>query len=146
MCYRLNKIRVNLCLTKGFTLVEILIVVSILGILAAIVFPHYQGQVQAAKESSSKENLRILRSAIERYAFKNNDIPPGYPNNDTSNLPIMVAFRIKIINENYLNEIPKNPFNKMDLFRIIADFQSLPDAATGEYGWIYQPKTKTIKL
>ena len=132
--------------SPAFTLVEVLIVVAILGILAAIVLPEVQGYTEKAKENAAKDNLRILRETIERYAANNNDIPPGYPNNDTSNLPIMVAFRIKIINENYLNEIPKNPFNNMDLFRIIADFQSLPDAATGEYGWIYQPKTKTIKL
>ncbi len=131
---------------QGFTLVELVIVVSILGILAAIVLPEFQGHAQEAKEVAAKDNLRILRTTIERYAFDHNGIPPGYPDDNTSNLPIMAAFQYKVINENYLNDIPENPFNHIDLFLMIRDDQSFPAAATGDYGWVYQPQTKTIKL
>ncbi len=68
----------------AFTLVEILIVVAILGILAAIVLPTFQDHVQQARESAAKDNLRILRNAIEVYAAQHNDVPPGYPNDDQS--------------------------------------------------------------
>lgn len=131
---------------QGFTLVEVLIVVAILGILAAIVLPEVQGYTEKAKENAAKDNLRILRETIERYAAEHNDVAPGYPNNNTSQLPIMIAFRTKIINENYLNEIPENPFNQNDVFQMIRDGQAFPGAATGNYGWVYQPQTKTIKL
>ena len=60
---------------KAFTLIEILIVVSILGILSAIVFPEFQAQAQQSRESAAKDNLRILRNAIEIYAAEHNDIP-----------------------------------------------------------------------
>ena len=65
---------------KAFTLVEILIVTAILGIMAAIVMPLFAGHVQLAKEAAAKDNLRILRGAIERYAAEHNDIPPGSTN------------------------------------------------------------------
>lgn len=48
-------------MNKGFSLVELLIVVAILGILAAIVMPEYQSHSQDAKEVAAKDNLRILR-------------------------------------------------------------------------------------
>ncbi|GAH74356.1 unnamed protein product, partial [marine sediment metagenome] len=64
---------------KAFTLVEILIVVAILGILAAIVIPQFQAHSQEAKEAAAKDNLRILRNAIELYAVQHGGVPPGYP-------------------------------------------------------------------
>ena len=70
---------------KAFTLVEILIVVTILGILAAIALPTFQGHIIQAKEAAAKDNLRILRNAIELYAAQHNDMPPGYINGDLEN-------------------------------------------------------------
>ena len=49
---------------RAFTLVEILIVVALLGILAAIALPTFQDHIQQARESAAKDNLRILRNAI----------------------------------------------------------------------------------
>ncbi|MHC4236894.1 MAG: type IV pilin protein, partial [Planctomycetota bacterium] len=49
-----------------------MIVVTILGSLAAIVIPEFSGHIQKAKESAAKDNLRILRQAIERYAQDHN--------------------------------------------------------------------------
>jgi len=62
---------------KGFTLVEILIVVVILGILAAIVIPQFTGASTEAKESSLMSNLQSIRSQIELYKIQHNDILPG---------------------------------------------------------------------
>jgi len=52
---------------SGFTLVEILIVVVILGILAAIVIPQFTDASTEAKESALKSDLQTMRSQIELY-------------------------------------------------------------------------------
>ncbi len=61
---------------RGFTLVEILIVVVILGILAAIVVPQFTQASTEAKMNSVCSNLQSLRSQIELYKVQHNDTPP----------------------------------------------------------------------
>ncbi len=61
---------------KGFTLVEILIVVVILGILAAIVIPQFTEASTEAKLSSLCTDLQTVRSQIELYKVQHNDILP----------------------------------------------------------------------
>lgn len=61
---------------KGFTLVEILIVVVILGILAAIVIPQFTNASTAAKASSVQSQLQTLRSQIELYKNQHNNAYP----------------------------------------------------------------------
>lgn len=62
---------------KGFTLVEILIVVVILGILAAIVIPQFTDASTEAKEANLKSTLQTTRSQIEFYKIQHNDNLPG---------------------------------------------------------------------
>src|SRR5258705_13414685 len=61
----------------GFTLVEILIVVIILGILAAIVIPQFTNASQDARESSLLSQLQTLRSQIELYKLQHMDKLPN---------------------------------------------------------------------
>jgi len=61
---------------SGFTLVEILIVVVILGILAAIVIPQFTEASTEAKESSLCTDLQTVRSQIELYKIQHNDVLP----------------------------------------------------------------------
>lgn len=56
---------------QGFTLIEILIVVVILGILAAIVIPQFTNASQDAQVSAIKSQLQTVRSQIELYRVKN---------------------------------------------------------------------------
>ena len=63
---------------SGFTLVEILIVVVILGILAAIVIPQFTEASTEAKLSSLCTDLQTLRSQIELYKIQHNDVPPTF--------------------------------------------------------------------
>lgn len=58
---------------KGFTLVEILIVVVILGILAAIVIPQFTNASETAKFSSLSSQLQTIRSQVELYKNQHND-------------------------------------------------------------------------
>ena len=62
---------------KGFTLVEILIVVVILGILAAIVIPQFTDASTQAKENSLSADLQTVRSQIQLYKIQHNDELPG---------------------------------------------------------------------
>ena len=61
---------------KGFTLVEILIVVVILGILAAIVIPQFTSASETAKASSLMSQLQTIRSQLELYQVQHNGIYP----------------------------------------------------------------------
>ncbi|HOK67805.1 MAG TPA: type II secretion system protein [Anaerohalosphaeraceae bacterium] len=134
---------------SAFSLVELMIVVAILGILAALVIPEIQGQSQRAKEAAAKENLRIFREAIERYALDHNGIPPGYPNNDVTKTPagLYVLSQLTILNK-YLPKIPKNPLNGYSAIYVVGEGATITDGMMvgSAHGWIYQPFTKSIKL
>ena len=62
---------------KGFTLIEILIVVIILGILAAIVIPQFTNASKEAKQSSLVTMVQSLRSQIALFKLQHNDYLPG---------------------------------------------------------------------
>jgi general secretion pathway protein G len=61
---------------RGFTLVEILIVVIILGILAAIVIPQFTNASQTARQSSLTSQLQTIRSQVELYKVQHLDALP----------------------------------------------------------------------
>jgi general secretion pathway protein G len=63
---------------KGFTLVEILIVVIILGILAAIVIPQFTNASTDARKNSLTSQLQTVRSQIELYKLQHNEILPDF--------------------------------------------------------------------
>ena len=58
-------------MTKGFTLVEVLLVVLILAVLASIVIPRIAESAGDAKDAKCDANIANLRSALERYAVAN---------------------------------------------------------------------------
>lgn len=66
----LQKIRKMMKNDKGFTLVELMVVVVILGILAAIAIPKFTGQKQKAIDSKIAADIKILQDAYDLYYFE----------------------------------------------------------------------------
>jgi prepilin-type N-terminal cleavage/methylation domain-containing protein len=133
---------------KGFSLVELMIVACIIGILAALVLPFLQGEATEAKISAAKDNLRVIRSTIELYAAQHKGVAPGYDGDDAAaGMPQEEYFRVQTtVRERYMRTMPENPFNNLSTIRMIADSEPFPSQPAGEYGWIYQPATGTIRL
>jgi prepilin-type N-terminal cleavage/methylation domain-containing protein len=66
---------------RGFTLLEMLIAIVILGILAAIIIPQITTSSDDAKVSATKANLAAMRSAVEQYYVQHNQTYPGAKDN-----------------------------------------------------------------
>ncbi len=100
--------------SRGFTLVEILIVVVILGILAAIVIPQFTQASTEAREASLRSNLQSIRSQIELFKIQHNDIAPtdNTTFEDQMTLRTTQAGAVLAAGEfgPYLQAIPVNPF------------------------------------
>ena len=90
---------------QGFTLIEILIVVVILGILAAIVIPQFTDASQEAAEANLRSQLQTIRSQIELYNVQN----PGSPFDDQVAAAGDETFWDPLLQGNYLQSYPLNP-------------------------------------
>lgn len=76
---------------RGFTLIEILIVVIILGILAAIVIPQFAGASQDARTQSLRSTVQTLRSQIALYKLQHGDALPDLTASSGNNWTLLTA-------------------------------------------------------
>ena len=119
---------------KAFTLVEILIVVVILGILAAIVVPQFTSATQDAQTGNIRAQLKSLQNQVELFKARSTDaqypdlVADGWdgmidPNSDGSFV------------DGYIKSAPKNPFNSST---------AIAAAAAAGNGWHYDQTTGVL--
>ena len=70
---------------KGFTLLEVLIVVIIIGILAAIALPQYTATIEKSKSAEAATNVGSIRTALDRYWYQNGAVTTTIDNLDIDN-------------------------------------------------------------
>ena len=143
----------------GFSLIEILIVVVILGILGAVVLPKFSDASNQTRENTLKDDLRYARTQIIVFKAQHNDTAPGYPGGKTSASPTEQDFLLQMTGYTdeycniikapgpkrlgpYLKKMPVNPLNGLSTILIVPNGSSMPPAGLPDSstGWIYKPQ------
>ncbi len=146
---------------RGFTLVEVLIVVVILGILAATVLPQFTSASNDAKESALIQDLQTIRAQIELFKFQHKGFYPGQGSALSSAFKDQMLLTTSIdrttgalgtlpLGPYFVGQLPPNPFNGG---RGVAITDDVPGFTTDEtltdgpdlVGWIYDPDTGLVK-
>lgn len=92
---------------KGFTLVEILIVVVILGILAAIVVPQFTNAANESRVGNVATQVSTIETQLELFAARNNGVYPDLAGDEDWDF---------LVEQGYFKAVPRNPFdNKSDI-------------------------------
>ena len=130
--------------SRGFTLIEVMIVVVILGILASIVVPKIIGRTDDAKIVKAKHDIRALQNALDLYRLDNHN----YPSTDQG-LEALVhkpSNAAKWKEGGYLDRLPKDPWGKeyqylspgahgtLDIFSLGADSVQGGDGNNADIG------------
>jgi general secretion pathway protein G len=82
---------------SGFTLIEIMIVMTIVGILITLAEPTYHGQIVKAREASLKKSLFVMRDVIDQYAADHGRYPETLQ---------------AVVDQGYLRAMPIDPFTR----------------------------------
>ena len=103
--------------SAGFTLLELMIVISIIIILASITLPQYQKTIMHTREAVLRDDLRKMRGLIDQFAA------------DKGRLPQTLD---ELVSEGYMREIPVDPFTGQKDWAITTGED--PNSLQGESG------------
>jgi|SRR6185503_18265432 general secretion pathway protein G len=81
----------------GFTLIELMVVLTVIALLLAVVVPDYIGRMKRAEEAVLQENLALMRDALDKHYA------------DTGKYPHTLE---ELVTKRYLRSIPKDPFTQ----------------------------------
>jgi prepilin-type N-terminal cleavage/methylation domain-containing protein len=123
---------------RGFTLVELAIVIAILGILAMYAIPKYQGMVEEARTAQAKAQLGTFRSALAIYYAKNSGKFPSL--NDVQNGTIFAEGSVPYVeatdaNGNVLKSNAINSSTTVDNDGVVESGE-----VSDKGGWVYDVK------
>lgn len=102
---------------KGFTLIELIIVITLIGILVGLGLPQFKNATKRAREAALKENLFTLRKLINQYLVDKGNYPQSLQT---------------LVDEEYLYRIPDDPMTKStDTWVEIPQVMTMEEMATG---------------
>jgi general secretion pathway protein G len=106
--------------SRGFTFIELVMVITIMGTLIAIAIPVYRAQILASKESVLEHNLAIIRERIDQYKADRDEYP---------------ASLAALVEAGYLREIPEDPMlDRAEWEEVFAEFDpERPEQEPGIY-------------
>ena len=118
---------------KGFTLIELIVVLVLLGLIAAVAVPKYLDMTQKARENSLKSNLSSVRGAINlaysQSVLENAPSPGSYPSTISGSM-----FETNVVPDDIMT-----PTNDV---RIVTG--SVTSDNSG--GWVYNPSTGEVRI
>ena len=91
---------------RGFTLIELMIVMAIVVILISVAIPFYQKSIMRAKESVLHNNLSAMRNAIDEYSYDKQKAPQQLSD---------------LVSDGYLRDVPKDPITGNNDWKIIME-------------------------
>lgn len=124
---------------RGFTLVEVLVVVLVLSIIALMVVPEFSSATTRTKEATLRANLRTMRAQISLFKTEHNDVYPKFATFVAEMTLASQADRTTAAIGTsgypygpYMRSIPDNPFNNLATLKATLD---------GTTGWTYNETT-----